>query len=134
VRGLDTNVLVRYFTADDLEQAEIARATIDDAEKGGQRLFVSGIVLCELAWVLRGRSYAYQKSEIAETLDDLLETSVFEIEARGLVRTALSRYRDSQADFADCLLGLTHQDAGCSETWTFDTGLGKTEGFALLGP
>lgn len=131
--GLDTNVLVRYVTADDAEQSEVARAKIEAAESRGDRLFVSGIVLCELVWVLRGRTYGYEKSKIVEVLEGLLDTSVFEIQRRDLVRKSLSRYRDGRGDFSDYLLGLIHEDAGCSETWTFDSRLKKAEGFALLG-
>ena len=134
MKGLDTDVLVRYVTADDPEQAEVARANIEGAESRGERLFVSGIVLCELVWALRGGAYGYEKSEVVEALEGLLHTSIFEVQQRNLVRKALSRYRDGRADFADCLLGLIHQDAGCSETWTFDTRLEKAKGFALLGP
>lgn len=134
MKGLDTNILVRYLTADDPEQVEIAKANIEGAESRGERLFVCGIVLCELAWVLRGRSYDYGKREIADALEHLLDTSVFEIEQRDLVRKALSRYRDGRADFADYLLGLIHEDAGCDETWTFDNRLKKEKGFAFPRP
>lgn len=133
MKGLDTNVLVRYVTADDPEQAEIALAAIEGAEARGERLFVSGIVLCELVWVLRGRDYRYKKAEVVETLEGLLGTAVFEIQQRTLVRKAVTRYRDGRADFADYLLGLVHQDAGCDETWTFEDRLAKAEGFAVLG-
>ena len=130
--GLDTNVLVRYVTADDPDQAEEVRAKIERAEERGERLFVSGIVLCELVWVLRGRSYGYDKSEISRALEGFLDTHVFEIQDRDLVRKALSRYRDGRADFSDYLLDLIHQDAGCSQTWTFDARLGTADGFARL--
>lgn len=132
MKGLDTNVLVRYVTADDPQQAELARAAIEGAEARGERLFVSGIVLCELVWVLRGREYRYGKAEVVEALKVLLDSFAFEIEQRTLVRQAVSRYRAGSADFADYLLGLVHQDAGCDETWTFENRLAKAEGFATL--
>ena len=112
MNGLDTNVLVRYVTADDPEQAEAARAVIEGAERRGERLFVSGIVLCELVWVLRGGAYGYGKEAIAGALSGLLDSPVFEVQQRNLVRRALASYRDGHADFADYLLGLVHQDAG----------------------
>jgi len=133
VKGLDTNVLVRYVTADDPVQAELAKAAIEGAEARGERLFVSGIVLCELVWVLRGGAYRYGKPEVVEALEALLDTPVFEIQQRTLVRKAVARYRDGRADFADYLLGLIHQDAGCDETWTFEDRLAKVEGFAAVG-
>lgn len=132
MKGLDTNVLVRYVTADDPAQAELARAAIEGAEARDERLFVSGIVLCELVWVLRSRAYRYGKPEVVEALNGLLDIPAFEIQQRTLVRKAVTRYGDGRADFADYLLGLVHQDAGCDETWTFDDRLAKAGGFLAL--
>lgn len=54
--GLDTNLLVGYVTADDLEQWQLAAGLI---EAEGQLCFLSNIVLCELVWVLRGKPYQF---------------------------------------------------------------------------
>lgn len=132
MKGLDTNILVRYVTADDPEQTEVAKAAIEGAEARGERLFVSGIVLCELVWVLRGRDYRYRKAEVVDVLETLLGTSIFELQNRTLVGQAVSRYQEGRADFADYLLGLVHEGAGCDETWTFENRLAKAEGFAVL--
>ena len=134
MKGLDTNVLVRFVTADDPEQAEAARRAVEGAEGRGERLFLSGIVLCELVWVLRGGAYGYGKSDIDRALAGFLDSPVFEIQQRDLVRRALARYRDGRGDFADHLLGLIHQDAGCDETWTFDSRLKTEAGFSIVGP
>ena len=57
MRGLDTNVLVRFLTADDPEQAEAALRLVEIADSTGERLHISNIVLAELVWVLRGGCY-----------------------------------------------------------------------------
>ena len=49
VKGLDTNVLVRYLTEDDPVQARRAAAWIATTVARGDRCFISPIVLCELA-------------------------------------------------------------------------------------
>ncbi len=46
--GLDTNVLIRYLTRDDLDQWERASQVI----QGNQPCFISNVVLCEVVWVL----------------------------------------------------------------------------------
>ena len=56
--ALDTNVLVRYLTWDDEEQASEAANAIETADG----LFVPTIVLCELVWVLK-RAYRYTGPE-----------------------------------------------------------------------
>jgi predicted nucleic-acid-binding protein len=133
MRGLDTNVLVRFFTADDPEQTPVARAAIEGAEDRGEPLFISSVVLCELVWVLEGRTYRYPKASILGVLERILETQTFQIQGRNLVREAVARFREGRADFSDYLLGRIHDDAGCDETWTFENRLSDAEDFALLG-
>lgn len=133
MKGLDTNVLVRYVTADDPEQTPVAKAAIEGAEARGERLFLSAVVLCELVWVLAGRTYRYPRSSVLEVLDEILESPTFQVQDRSLVREAVASFREGPADFADYLLGRIHRNAGCDETWTFETRLKEAEGFTVLG-
>ena len=52
MRGLDTNVLVRYLTADDAKQTALAEKLLEQASERDQPLFIPVLVLCELVWVL----------------------------------------------------------------------------------
>lgn len=61
MRGLDTNVLLRYVTADDPEQTPRARAVLERAEAEGERRHVSVIDLCELVWNLNSQRYGYSR-------------------------------------------------------------------------
>lgn len=130
MRGLDTNVLLRPIARDDLSQAATVEAFFRDVQAQGERLHVSGIVLCEMCWALRG--YGFSRSDIAGTLEKVLATGLFEIQDRDLVRRALAQYREGGADFADYLIGWQNQKAGCEDTVTFDQKLEHTPGFSLL--
>ena len=68
MKGLDTNVLVRYLVQDDPEQGEIAASYIREIKASGETCFINNIVLCELAWVLRS-AYKLSRDEIISTLD-----------------------------------------------------------------
>src|SRR4051794_11465076 len=105
MRGLDTNVLVRYITGDDAENSPIAKALIEQAEDREEQLFVSSIALCELVWALRSRPYLLPRGEIAAVLERMLGTKTFELQDRDLVHQALREYQQGRADFADYLLG-----------------------------
>jgi predicted nucleic-acid-binding protein len=129
--GLDTNVLVRYLTQDDPDQARRANAVVAERTTGGARCFLGPIVLCELTWVLR-EAYGRSKGDLVKTLDLILATRQFEIGDKDLVREALQAYRTGRADFADYLIGATHQLAGCAETVTFDRRLRGASGFRVL--
>ncbi len=54
MRGVDTNVLLRFITFDDPEQSPAAQRFIEGSEEKGERLFIAIVALCELAWTLRG--------------------------------------------------------------------------------
>ena len=89
--GLDTNVLVRYLTQDEPRQSRRANALVAEAVAGGERLFVSVVVLCELVWVLRG-AYSLGRPTIAAALERILATAQLEIDEKDLVREALEDY------------------------------------------
>ena len=85
MRGVDTNVLVRYLTDDDPTQSPLAQALIHGAEDEGERLYISTIVMCELCWTLRGKRYRYDRPTIAAAFEKMLDARVFEFENRSLV-------------------------------------------------
>jgi predicted nucleic-acid-binding protein len=128
VIGIDTNVLVRYFTQDDPKQYQQAAAVI---QANDQVCFLSNIVLCELVWVLK-RAYKSEKAEICKVLGLLMQTPKFELENQSAVYQALQRYQTGKADFSDYLIGVTAHGAGCTKTVTFDKKLLGEKGFQLL--
>jgi predicted nucleic-acid-binding protein len=132
MRGLDTNVMVRFVTDDDPAQTAVVKALFEQAEEAREQLFVSSIALCELVWTLRSRPYLLPRAEIATVLQRMLGTHLFEIQDRDLVRQALGDYRQGRADFADYLLGCLNRRGGCVETLTFDRKLDGAPGFILL--
>lgn len=132
MRGLDTNVLVRFLTADDPEQAEAALRLVEIADSTGERLHISTIVLAELVWVLRGGRCARSREEVADALNALLDATVFEIQDRDLVRRAVTAFRAGPADFSDYLIGEHDRRAGCTSTLTFDRRLAGSTGFEEL--
>lgn len=78
--GVDTNILVRYLTKDDEQQCQKAAKIIE-----GEQYFITNIVLCELVWVLLGKPYQFNKEEIINTIDLMLQCSTFELENRSVV-------------------------------------------------
>jgi predicted nucleic-acid-binding protein len=131
VIGLDTNVLVRFLVQDDAEQAAAATqlmAGLSESEPG----FVCREVLAELVWVLE-RAYGLARSDIASALDGLLEARELTIEASDRVAIATDRYRKGGAGFADQMVALAGQGAGCRETVSFDRKAADLPGMRLLG-
>ena len=130
--GVDTNVLARLIAKDDLRQMEEALAVIRAARKNGHFIYVSQIVLCELSWLLRSR-YKFTKQQVTDALENIILGKDFVIEERDIVHEVFDLYRQSKADFADILMSLRNQKAGCKHTLTFDASAKKVRGMKKLG-
>jgi predicted nucleic-acid-binding protein len=126
--GVDTNVLVRYLTRDDQPQYEKARRLIDRGVRKGEPVLVSLLVLLETEWVLRCR-YELVKSEIVAAFSALLDTADLTFEDEPSIERAVYSWKDSAADFADCLIEARNRRLGCRATATFDGKALKLAGF-----
>lgn len=126
--GIDTNILVRFLVRDDEPQFEKARRLIRREVVAGRRVFVSQLVLLETEWVLRSR-YGMQKTEISAAISRLLDATDIQFENEPAIEEALFNWKDSAADFADCLIAAQNKRLGCSATATFDVKAAKLPGF-----
>ncbi len=131
MKGIDTNLLVRYLVKDDKRQAKTASDCIQKIIAAGESCFINIVVLCELIWVLES-AYRFHRKEIADVCEKILITKQFEIESKEIVRLALNDYRTGKADFADYIIGRVNRLKGCDFTFTFDRSLKKESGFVLL--
>ncbi len=126
--GLDTHVLMRYLLNDDEEQSRRAVALINETADLGEKMYISHVVVCEVAWVLRSAG-DLPRVEIAEVLNMLLHTAQFAVEDPDLAGRALARYGRGGADFPDYLIAERASEAGCERVATFDKKLLKEPGF-----
>lgn len=129
VIAFDANVLVRVLVGDDPAQTKKAeRAFVAHANDGG--IFVSMVVLAEVAWVLTA-AYAWDRTMIHERLVRLLRTRGVTIEQLELVARALDEYAAGKADLADYLIVGTARSAA-DGLLTFDKRLARETGVTLL--
>ena len=126
--GLDTNVLVRFLVRDHEAQFERARRLIKREVGAQEKVLISLLVLLETEWVLRSR-YSLQKTQIMDAVSGLLDAAELELEDEPTIEEALYLWKDSAADFADCLIGAHHRRLGCRATATFDARAVKLPGF-----
>ena len=119
MRGLDTNVIVRYVTQDDRRQSQRANTVFAAAAASGEKLFVNAIVLCEFVWVLRS-AYGEPRERIVPVLAGLLETPEVVVEDADLARRSLSDWQSGHGDFAESFIARRNLRAGCQTTVSFD--------------
>nr|WP_252733759.1 type II toxin-antitoxin system VapC family toxin [Paracoccus marinaquae] len=128
---MDTNVLVRYLTQDDPAQAALAAEAIS-ALTEDRPGWIAREVMVETVWVLE-RAYRLSRRDIADAIDGLLAARELAVEEADRVGLAAQRWREGGAGFADQMIALAGQGAGCRETLTFDVKAAAIPGMALLG-
>jgi predicted nucleic-acid-binding protein len=94
--AVDTNIVVRYLTADDPPQFAQAVAVMEEAET-----YVCLTVLLETEWVLRS-AYRYQPAQTVRALRSLAGLPNVTVEEPPLVNLAL-QWVEQGLDFADAL-------------------------------
>jgi predicted nucleic-acid-binding protein len=78
-----------------------------------------------------GRAYDYDRTELADAIEKILGAAQFEFEDKNSLWQALAGFRQSGADFADCLISAKNIGAGCASTLTFDKRAGGLRQFSL---
>lgn len=109
--AIDTNIVIRYLTADHPDQSRSAQTLID-----GQDTFVSRTVMLESEWVLRS-VYGYSSKETCRALRAFAGLPSITVESPALLAAALDQ-AEAGMDFADAL----HLAASgeCEAMMTFD--------------
>ena len=111
MRAVDTNIVVRFVTGDDSNQAIRAKHAIAEGN-----IFASTTVLLESEWVLRS-VYGFPGKEITSALRRFAGLPGVSVENPVLLANALAR-AEMGMDFADALhLGAAEQ---CEAMLTFD--------------
>ncbi len=118
MRAVDTNHLVRLLEQDDTAQAAAAQAY----QESGGPLWVSHIVLVETIWVLMS-VFRRSRKEVLHVLEALLGNADIHLQDETVVGSAVALYRDSKADFSDCLVLETARANGHAPLATFDKNL-----------
>ena len=116
MRAIDTNVIVRFLTADDPVQAAAARRAIEAGD-----VFIATTVLLETEWALRS-GYGFSSEAIEAALRGLAGLPGVNIEDPPVLAAALDGLAAGM-DFADAL--HLAQAGGCTAFLTFDLKLVK---------
>lgn len=128
--GIDTNVIIRYLTQDDIKQAAKANKLIDNELTSNEPGFITLICLVEIIWVLES-CYGQTKEQIIGVLHSLLTTKQLLVEGADMAYLAVKRFAGGRADFSDALIAVISENRGCGSVVTFDK-KGKSVGMDVL--
>ena len=121
--GLDTNILLRLVLQDKADEGLKARRLVEslDADNPG---FINTLVLAEFVWTLQER-IGLSREQTAATVSGLLNSADIIFEQEELVEHVLDVAATSKADFADLMIALKNEAAGCMKTMSFDRPAGR---------
>jgi predicted nucleic-acid-binding protein len=126
MRAVDTNVLVRVVTRDDVKQTAHADVFIEPSA------WVSHLVLMEMTWVLDS-VYHFDAARIATAVEMLLNHVELTIQDPDVVAAAVDQMRRApRVGFSDCLILEVARKAGHLPLGTFDREFGKLLGAERL--
>lgn len=129
--GLDTNILVRFLTLDDLKQSQIIKNYFVKYQKENVLFFISNVVILELLYVLES-VYDYERDDIVNAIQTLSKVHNFKFENNNLLREFIVTSKKENTELTDLFIGLISKNAGCNTTITFDRKSSKSKLFTLL--
>lgn len=97
---IDTNIFLRYLTADDAKKYERCRDLFKKAASGKVVLVTSGLVIAELVWTLLS-FYKLSKTEVVEKVSLIVGFDGFLIPDKDMLAESLVLYGRKNIDFID---------------------------------
>lgn len=132
MKALDTNILVRFLTKDDSNQAQRVYRLFRQAEESREVFIVPVPVVLELFWVLES-AYGIARQEVLDAVDALMQLPVLEFDAQDAVRACIADARRSRGDFSDLLMARYAVSAcEADSVLTFDRKAARSEVFVLV--
>lgn len=129
--ALDTDTVLRLLLGDDPAQSAAVERLWLRARKDQTPLFISDVVLVDIAWALESR-LKLSRGEIADILDQLFATELVVVTSAVTLDRALAAYRTGRAAFADYLIREHARLAGANEVVTLDPAMAGEAGFRVI--
>ena len=128
MRGIDTNILVRFLIGDDELQTKKVYNIFKQAETDKKELFVPLLVILELIWVLES-VYEVPREDIISSINDLLLMPVLRFEQQATLQRFTRETSGNKYDLSDLLIACSAKAQGCDTVLTFDKKASKCDLF-----
>ena len=130
MKGIDTNILVRFLVGDDELQAKKVYAIFKKAEANKYELFVPLLVILELVWVLES-VYKIERKEIIDSISDLLLMPILKFEQQSALQQFVYVAPKNSYDLSDLIIAHSAKEQGCETVMTFDRKASKYNLFEM---
>lgn len=117
---IDTNIIIRYITADHPIMTPEVSLLIKKAEDGQIILKVASMIIAECCWVLQSSYYHFTPSDIAEVLTAFILADGIDMDEKDVIIHALDHYATTQVDFIDAYLAALANAMGNESIVTYN--------------
>lgn len=131
MKGIDTNILIRFLMGDDEAQAKKVYAIFKQTEEDKSELFVSLLVVLEMIWVLSS-VYKITREDILESISELLLMPILKFEHLPVLQRFAREASNNKYDLSDLLIAYSAREKGCDVVITFDKKVSKADFFELV--
>lgn len=118
---IDTDVIIRLLTGDDLRKQAAAGALFEQIEQGTLTATAPDTVIADAVYVLASwELYKKKRVEIRDLLAPIVRLPHFHIQNRSSVLEALDLYASTNLDFGDTLIIATMMQQGSQTLYSYD--------------
>lgn len=118
---LDANVILRYSTGDNKDQAERSYQFLQKVRDGAVEVTTCEAVIAEVVFVLSSKTlYHASRQEVRDLLRPILELKGLRLPNKRVYLRALDLYASTNLDFADALIVAHMERTGITTIVSFD--------------
>lgn len=132
-RFVDTNIFLRFLTADLPDQAERCAALIQRLRDGQEVAHVSPLAVAEVIWTLE-RFYRLSKPEVVARVSPLLKLKGFRVAGKEVFLKSLTLYAEKNISFTDAYIAVQMERAGSEEIYSYDRDFDRLEEVVRVEP
>lgn len=132
---IDTDVIIRLLTEDDLVKQAAAATLFAQVEKGTLTVVAPDTVIADAVYVLSSpRLYHLPRDKIRDLLTPLVRLSHFKLKNRRAVLRALGLYATTTLDFGDAFIVASMEQASSKNVYSYDTDFDRIAGIQRIEP
>ena len=132
---IDTDVIIRFLTGDDLKKQAAAASLFEQIEQGLLTVVAPDTVIADAVFVLSSpRLYHIARSDVREMLSALVSLPHFRVENHLCVLRALDLYASTKLDFGDTLIIASMEQQNSHLLYSYDTDFDRIPGITRQEP
>ena len=132
-RFVDTNVFLRFLTADLPVQAERCAALVQRLHEGTEVVQIAPLAVAEIIWTLE-RFYKLTKAEVTAKVSPLLKLKGLRVVNKELFLGALELFAEKNISFTDAYIAVQMERSGVEEIYSYDQDFDRLDQVIRLEP